>query len=109
MSKSHVFVEVNEDGNIIRIIRHGVYDLPIERVRQVARSVAVKEIRDEVFKRSKGYCRDCGDIIDYTFHMHEVVFRGQGGEISLENSIALCSKCHRLIEHKARRLRFGES
>jgi 5-methylcytosine-specific restriction endonuclease McrA len=26
--------------------------------------------------------------------MHEKVFRGNGGEISLENSIILCADCH---------------
>jgi hypothetical protein len=109
-----VWVAVNKQGRPIRILKGTPLfeDYPDEHgFRFMRRSEAVEEIRDQVYDRSKGFCRNCGDIILLdSFHMHEVKHRGKGGEISLDNSIALCAKCHigPEGEHKARRTRFGE-
>lgn len=40
--------------------------------------------------------------------MHELVSKGKGGEVSLENSIGLCADCHLNTAHGNRRPRFGE-
>lgn len=70
------------------------------------RSEAVRSIRNQIFYRSKGFCELCGDIVTlYSGHMHEQKWRGRGGEISLENSVFICAKTHKL-EHKDRSPQF---
>jgi 5-methylcytosine-specific restriction endonuclease McrA len=57
--------------------------------------LTVGEIRDEIWKRQDGLCLRCGDYVTKaTAHLHEVISRGKGGEVSLDNSIILCSACH---------------
>jgi hypothetical protein len=112
LSKQLVYVEViPETGQIIRIIKlsHEAYRLEPERVQQVAKKVAVEEIRRAVFKRATDddgivHCEDCGKRIDwYTGHMHERLAKGKGGEVSVENSVAICPYCHLQVEHGDRR------
>ena len=96
MAKQLVFVEV-EDGRIIRILRTTAqaWRLPAERVQQLAKSEAVKAIREQVVARSNGECEDCGRrITPVTGEMHERVPRGKGGEVSLANCCFLCYYCH---------------
>lgn len=53
------------------------------------------EIRRAIFLRQYGQCISCGeDFTEAQMHMHEKVFRGHGGEISLDNSEGLCYDCH---------------
>jgi 5-methylcytosine-specific restriction endonuclease McrA len=110
MGKQSVYVLLGDSGGILKIFRasHEAYALSVEhpeKVGYVARKVAVEAIRDAVFHREMGeygimHCQDCGRIINEgTGHMHEVVLRSLGGEISVDNSIAICSKCHREFEH----------
>ena len=113
MSKrGRVFVE-RENGRIVRLFRSRFKALECKGdVVEYPRHNAVVEIRQQVYERSKGYCENCGHIITHTFHMHEKIARSDGGEISLENSVALCAACHILrtdSEHGNRRLRFGEA
>lgn len=76
---------------------------------QMSRARAVHLIRDQVWWRTGGECQDCGDTVPLeAMHMHEKIHRGQGGEISLDNSVCLCAKCHLDIEHGNRKPRFGE-
>lgn len=63
----------------------------------------VKAIRAAVFARERGICRCCGYVAAES--MHEIVFRSQGGKVSMENSIAVCGDgvrgCHgRLQRHE---------
>lgn len=57
-------------------------------------------VRAAVFKRERGICRCCLRRPAET--MHEIYFRGVGGEVSLENSIAVCGdgtrQCHGLLQ-----------
>jgi hypothetical protein len=111
MSKQLVFVEF--DGqNIIRIIRKhiDVFKLPPERVQQVAKSVAVGEIRRQVVARANGECENCGKrILGGTGHMHEKLAKGKRGEdgdfgeVSVDNCCYLCYDCHINGEHGDRR------
>lgn len=118
MAKQMVYVEViPETGQIIRIIKlsHEAHRMEPERVQQVAKKVAVEEIRRAVFKRATDddgivHCEDCGKRIDwYTGHMHERLARGKRdeddkpGEVSISNSVALCSYCHLQVAHGDRR------
>jgi 5-methylcytosine-specific restriction endonuclease McrA len=113
MSKQSVYVELAGD-QIIRIFRvnSDAYRLSVEhpeRVGYVARKVAVEEIRKAVFKRATDddgitHCEDCGKRIDWFIgHMHERIAKGKGGSVSIENSVALCSRCHLEVEHGDRR------
>jgi 5-methylcytosine-specific restriction endonuclease McrA len=57
--------------------------------------VTVAEIRQQVYDRQGGRCRSCDKFVtSEQAHMHEKVHRGQGGEISLDNSEILCYDCH---------------
>jgi 5-methylcytosine-specific restriction endonuclease McrA len=57
--------------------------------------VNVGEIRHAIFVRQHGECISCGTTFtEAQMHMHERVFRGHGGEISLDNSEGLCFDCH---------------
>ena len=59
------------------------------------RGLAVSQIRRQIWNRQEGLCARCPQIITFlTSQMHEKIHRGEGGEISLENSELLCAKCH---------------
>jgi 5-methylcytosine-specific restriction endonuclease McrA len=68
---------------------------------QRPRPAAVLDIRQQIFDRSSGKCELCQAPITWnTFHMHERQHRGQfvggkSGEISLDNSTAICVQCHK--------------
>jgi 5-methylcytosine-specific restriction endonuclease McrA len=65
------------------------------------RNLAVASIRHQIFLRSKGCCEECGSIItENSMEMHEREWRGKGGEISLENSIAACKRSHKFAHRK---------
>ena len=73
---------------------------------EMDRSIAVASIRHQIFIRSKGFCDECGAVVNETSgQMHEREWRGKGGEISLENSIFICAKCHKR-EHRERAPQF---
>jgi hypothetical protein len=60
-----------------------------------------KEIRNEVWKRDKGFCRCCGKhrtegSILVVHHMKPV---NKGGSSRMENLILLCEDCHKW-EHR---------
>jgi len=68
---------------------------------------AVKSIRHTLFIRSKGDCELCGSsVTETTGQMHEMHHRGQGGEISLENSRFVCAPCHK-FQHRDRETKFN--
>ena len=73
--------------------------------------MSVSEIRHEIFLRQKGKCISCGlDFTEKQMHMHERLFRGKGGKISLVNSEGLCYDCHinrETFGHGKRKPRFG--
>ncbi len=74
---------------------------------QMDRTVAVKSIRHQLWLRSHGVCDLCGSPInEQTCHMHEQKHRGRGGEISLDNSVMICVKCHKYA-HRDRNPRWG--
>jgi len=76
----------------------------------MARKDAVDAIRRQVYEKSGGRCRDCGAVIGWDFHMHEIVPRGNRGEISTTNSAAICAACHILRDgsaHGNRKPQFG--
>lgn len=73
------------------------YPKPEPRQRTKARLQRFKQrltkaVRAAVFERDEGLCRVCGQPAT---DMHELVYRSQGGQISLSNSLAVCRDCHR--------------
>lgn len=59
---------------------------------------AVEKIRRAVFERDQFACTHCGEDVTWggvrRGHMHERVWRGKGGQISVANSTTLCYNCH---------------
>lgn len=101
MAKS-VRVQLGEDSLPIRIFKDRSWRLlPSHQVQLMDRARAVGIIRVQVFERAfneeinQFECERCGRVITpATGEMHEVVPKGSGGEVSLENSEAICRNCH---------------
>ena len=104
------WVEINTAGEPIRIFKSWVTaSLSRCEVREMSYAEAVGSIRHRLFVLSEGDCDLCGSpVTETTMHLHEMKHRGKGGEISLENSVAICAPCH-FRAHKNRRVRFGEN
>jgi 5-methylcytosine-specific restriction endonuclease McrA len=101
------------DGQVVRIFRNNreaVLSQAWEehRVKVYKRRFAVGEIRSKVFSLSEGLCHYCGKYVPHRAgHMHEQIHRGEGGEISTNNSVWACYKCH-MKQHPEKQTRFGE-
>jgi 5-methylcytosine-specific restriction endonuclease McrA len=100
-----VRVEIGPNGLPCRIFRDHSWKTCENEVQIMDRAKAVGAIRAQVFDRATGdspaggetsECERCGRTIRWeTFEMHERVFKGKGGEVSLQNCEALCRACHR--------------
>jgi HNH endonuclease len=111
--RGRCWIELDEKGTtrIFRSYAAAVQSAAwnLGHVKEYPRREATREIRERILQRAGNQCEDCGKLVTWgSMHMHEKIHRGDGGEISLENSIAVCYKCHTEIEHGERRLRFGE-
>jgi len=104
-----VWVELDVRLQPIRIFRNKKAALAVHNfLAEMDRSDAVGKIRHQLFLRSHGECELCGaPITERSAHMHEMKHRGQGGEISLENSVMACVACHK-HQHRDRNTRWGE-
>jgi hypothetical protein len=59
------------------------------------RADAVTTIRRKIWNRDKHTCTHCGAIVSwFTMEMHEKIWRGRGGDISVDNGTTLCNNCH---------------
>lgn len=95
MSRNRCFVEL-KDGKCVRIFRNPA-DARLSGVEvfEWARKDATGSIRQQVYDRAQGECERCGKRLSWKqMHMDEKVSRGEGGEISLDNSWVLCYDCH---------------
>ena len=98
----YVYVELGLDALPVRIFKSQKQSLAAGWRQIYPRTSAVAAIRHKLFLRSKGDCEICtAPLTESSGHMHEQIHRGQGGEISLANSVFICAKCHR-DAHKAR-------
>lgn len=105
-----VWVEVTPANIPIRIFRSRLHSAGyhVGSITQMDRTHAVSIIRHLVFMRSEGFCEGCSaPITESTGHMHELLHRGKGGDISLENSVFICAACHKFA-HKDRSPRFSK-
>lgn len=108
-----VWVEVI-GGQITRIFKNQKQALALCENPQISfKDEATGAIRQQVYSRQKGKCLDCGKDLPYKgsiyerFHMDEVVSKGTGGVVSLENCQGLCYSCHILGKHGDRRPRWS--
>ena len=94
-----VWVEIGDESGLpVRIFknqkaasRRGSWD----RISYVLRSMAVSEIRRAIWERDGRRCTHCGRALTYqSLEMHERLWRGKGGEVSVENGTSLCGDCH---------------
>ncbi len=105
-----VWCEQNEVGAVTRILR-GHHPPEIMRPNSTIfydwdYREAVSSIRHQLWLRCRGECELCGSLVtEQGGHMHEQQHRGKGGEISLDNSVFICAKCHQ-DAHKDRAPRF---
>lgn len=108
MPRLRVLCEVDPiTKEIVRILKYGgtALFLKPEQVLEFPKGEAVKLLRKRVYDLSRGECRNCGAALSYPngFHMHEQKPRGNGGEMSIWNSCALCADCHLNQEHGNRK------
>lgn len=100
MSRTRVYVETDSTGaNIIRVFKSvglaAMAQVEGRSVTEWPRKDAVESVRRQVFERAKKSCEDCGKPVTWSqLHLHEKHSRGRGGEISLDNCMALCYLCH---------------
>ena len=96
MKNRMVWVEEDDLFRAVRIFksRKAAY-ASNTRISLMLRAVAVFHIRRQIWIRSNGMCELCTSVVTETSgHMHEQQHRGKGGEISLDNSVFICPKCH---------------
>lgn len=107
MKNKLVYVQENDKFQAIRIFKNeSQAHASIGDVSLMMYAVAVYHIRHAIWLRCKGECEICATpITEDSGHMHEVRHRGQGGEISLVNSVFICSTCHKRA-HADRNTRF---
>jgi 5-methylcytosine-specific restriction endonuclease McrA len=99
---SKVYVEIDPKTLLpIRIFRHTKRALASdpEYVQQMERKLAVSYIRQQVVFRARSgkllLCDFCGNVVtEQIGEMHEVLPRGKGGEVSLDNCKFICNGCH---------------
>jgi len=66
--------------------------------KQSRRNEFSKKVRDQIYERDQGKCRNCGGV---GTEIHHVVFRSQGGRGVFTNGLLVCHYCHKRIhEHK---------
>lgn len=112
-------VWVERDGSrIIRIFRstHGQDwqdAMLFGRLFTCPKLDAIGAIRKQIWARCGGRCEDCGKPVTESgslykrMHMHEVIPKGSGGEVSLTNCCGLCYHCHINVAHGDRRPQFS--
>ena len=93
-----VWCEQDEQGYVTRILRDNkeAYRWNAVVFYDWFYDEAVLSIRHRLWLRCKGECELCAvPVTEDSGHMHEQKHRGKGGEISLANSVFICSTCHR--------------
>ena len=95
-----VWVEIGEHNGLpVRIFKNEKQAVrnsrSWDRTAFVLRSMAVSEIRRQIWERDSKRCTHCGDVVTWhTMEMHERLWRGRGGEVSVYNGTTLCADCH---------------
>lgn len=58
--------------------------------------------RPHLTRRSDACCECCGAPITAGFEIHHRRLRSRGGDHTLTNLLALCSRCHQWVHHQPR-------
>ena len=109
-----VWVECGLDGSPIRIFKNAKQAANADAfgaVRECEYAEAVTSIRRKVFVFADYKCQnpDCRKPVTWdSGELHEKVWKGRLGQVSIWNSICLCSSCHKYSElgHCSRQLQF---
>lgn len=114
MSDKIIWVELHVETRLpVAILKNSKHASHVANTAQMLRSVATGSIRQQVYERDGRACTHCGaPVTPDTMHMHERLWRGRGGEISLENSTTLCGYCHEHSEvagHGKRRVQWSHN
>jgi 5-methylcytosine-specific restriction endonuclease McrA len=111
---SKVWVILGADGRAIEILKnekHAAQQPAGTPTGYKDRALVTEQIRKQVFVRDGYACTHCGAPVSwYTGQMHERVWRGRGGEISVANSTTLCADCHQkdpVAGHGSRAVQWG--
>ena len=89
------WTQLGLDGKAVRILKSAKLVGVVPRAAYILRMTAVDDIRRAVWERDKRRCAHCGVAVGYNvMELHERLWRGRGGEISLQNSVCLCYPCH---------------
>jgi 5-methylcytosine-specific restriction endonuclease McrA len=108
MKNKQVWVEI-ENSKFVRIFKSKNRAIAANcEIMLVDYFHAVSRIRHHLWRRCKGECELCASVVtEDSGHMHEQKHRGKGGEISLANSVFICSTCH-AREHADRNPKFSK-
>lgn len=76
------------------------------RLRTMAEMDAWMQVRQDVWRRDRGYCRSCGRAVWLQHadpfkiaNIHHIEYRSAGGSNESYNLVTLCIRCHDL-EHR---------
>ena len=107
-----VWAELGADGRAVRILKCQKLTAAVEHVAFILRMTAVGEIRRQIWERDKKRCTHCGNTVLWSvMNMHERVWRGKGGEVSVCNGTTLCADCHQNSEvagHGKRKVKWSK-
>lgn len=92
----HVYVILGTDGRAIEILKNAKHAAQLScTTAYMLRKDATSQIREQVWVRDGRACTHCGAPVTRTsMELHERIWRGRGGEISVANSTTLCNNCH---------------
>lgn len=111
--KLNVWVETEADGSAIRIFKNQKVAVAAGIVATfMDRNSAVTAIRRKIWNRDRHTCTHCGDLVSwFVMNMHERIWRGRGGEISVSNGTTLCYNCHQhddVAGHGTRQIKWSK-
>ncbi len=59
------------------------------------RAIAVESVRRQIWERDGHKCTHCGVTVGwFVMELHERIWRGRGGQVSVDNGATLCQNCH---------------
>lgn len=98
MKMKMVWVAIGADGLAERIFKNrkqAVIAGESPGGELMLRSEAVTVIRRKIWLRDNKSCTHCGRTVPWgVMQMHERIWRGRGGDVSVANGTTLCSGCH---------------
>ena len=94
--------QINAEAPIRVKLAYRAHGIPIEHVEVYRRNDGTRHTIRRV-RCINGRCEKCGEFNHYLDY-HEKHSRGRGGVLSMENSIVICRKCHKILQNREPRL-----